>query len=107
MLLLSVPLNGHLKGEGSCDEADRSLPPNYYGHLALDAKVAKIPFYSLIPGKEVRNLVLGVTRDASTMCFVCSRSGDGSAPGNTQCVLRHRRPWGLNWNVSKPMGAVE
>ncbi|GFY09429.1 hypothetical protein TNCV_4321081 [Trichonephila clavipes] len=52
---------------------------NYYGHLALAAKVAEIPVYALIPGKEVRNLVLGVTRDASTMCFVCSRSGDGSA----------------------------
>ncbi|GFW79067.1 hypothetical protein TNCV_214991 [Trichonephila clavipes] len=45
----------------------------------LAAKVAEIPVYSLIPGKEVWNLVLGVTRDASTMRFVSSRSGDGSA----------------------------
>ncbi|GFX31433.1 hypothetical protein TNCV_432751 [Trichonephila clavipes] len=76
-----------------CDEADHS--PKLLGHLALAAKVAEIPVFSLIPGKEFRNLILGVTRDASTMCFVCSRSGDGSASGNTQCVPRHRRPWGL------------
>ncbi|GFV97450.1 hypothetical protein TNCV_2039581 [Trichonephila clavipes] len=43
-----------------CDEADHS--PNYCGHLALAAKVAEIPVFSLIPGKEFRNLVLGVTK---------------------------------------------
>ncbi|GFX09519.1 hypothetical protein TNCV_2028851, partial [Trichonephila clavipes] len=51
---------------------------NYYGHLALAAKVAEIPVYALIPGKEVRNLVPR-RQETSAMCFVCSRSGDGSA----------------------------
>ncbi|GFT83522.1 hypothetical protein TNCV_5061381 [Trichonephila clavipes] len=78
--------------ERYCDEADHF--PITTDTSPLPTNVAEIPVFSLIPGKEVRNLVLCVTRDASTMCFVCSGSGDGSASGNTQCVPRHRRPWG-------------
>ncbi|GFW33691.1 uncharacterized protein TNCV_2212231 [Trichonephila clavipes] len=49
----------------TCDEeAAVTKPitsPNYYGHLALAAKVAEIAV-SLIPGKEFRSLVLGITK---------------------------------------------
>ncbi|GFW79069.1 hypothetical protein TNCV_215011 [Trichonephila clavipes] len=73
---------GNLERVGTKGEAAVTEPitsPQLLRTTRLAAKVAEIPVCSLIPGKEVRNLVLGVTRDASTMCFVSSRSGDGSA----------------------------
>ncbi|GFX09521.1 hypothetical protein TNCV_2028871 [Trichonephila clavipes] len=49
----------------------------------------------------------GTWSSAHQQCVLFAPDPVTAARLETQCVPRHRRPWGLSWSVSKRMGALE